>query len=287
MSSINLICVNGSYFSEDMLFFNEQNRSFRYGDGLFETMLWTGSGIRFLNEHFIRLREGMDLLGIQANEKFEDLIVQSISNLIRLNGITAMARLRLTVYRSGAGAYLPEQNTAHWIISTAHIHMQEIKSDLPQLIFFDKIKKPVNALSSIKSANALLYILAMKQAQEQNADEAIILNERDEVCEAASCNLFIVKDEQIFTPGLESGCLDGVFRKKLIHYLRQHYPEQIIILPMSREALLEADEIWLTNAVQGLKRYFLNPNTKGSSSSILQAIQEALMNDATFLEQEN
>jgi branched-subunit amino acid aminotransferase/4-amino-4-deoxychorismate lyase len=127
----------------------------------------------------------------------------------------------------------------------------------------------------------------MKQAQEQNADEAIILNERDEVCEAASCNLFIVKDEQIFTPGLESGCLDGVFRKKLIHYLRQHYPEQIIILPMSREALLEADEIWLTNAVQGLKRYFLNPNTKGSSSSILQAIQEALMNDATFLEQEN
>ena len=287
MSSIKLICVNGSYFSEDMLFFNEQNRSFRYGDGLFETMLWTGSGIRFFNEHFIRLREGMDLLGIQANEKFEDLIVQSISNLIRLNGINAMARVRLTVYRSGAGAYLPKQNTAHWIISTANIHMQEIKSDLPQLIFFDKIKKPVNVLSSIKSANALLYILAMKQAQEHNADEAIILNERHEVCEASSSNLFIVKHEQIFTPGLESGCLDGVFRKKLIHYLQQHYPEQIIILPMSREALMEADEIWLTNAVQGLKRYFLNPNNKGCSSSRLQAIQEAMMHDAAFLEQEN
>src|SRR5690606_21319524 len=81
--------------------------------------------------------------------------------------------------------------------------------------------KPCNELSTIKSGNALLYVMAGIWAKEHGYDDVLILNEHGCVCEATGSNVFVVKDEKVFTPPVSEGCVDGVMRRFVIRQLQE------------------------------------------------------------------
>ena len=85
-----------------------------------------------------------------------------------------------------------------------------------------------------------------------NLDDVLVLNVHNNLCDSSKANLFIVKGDSVFTPALHQGCINGVMRRKVIETvkkigLRLHEEE------VSEDALLQADEVFLTNAIQTIR----------------------------------
>jgi branched-chain amino acid aminotransferase len=90
-----------------------------------------------------------------------------------------------------------------------------------------------------------------ERAHEQGFDEVVLFNERDEVAECTSANIFVVKGDQAFTPPLPSGCLPGVTRALLLEEIR--LPGITVSEKVLTAADLEsADEIFITSTTRDL-----------------------------------
>ena len=97
------------------------------------------------------------------------------------------------------------------------------------------------------SENLALY----ERAHEQGFDEVVLLNERGEVCECTSANIFVAQGGQVWTPGLNSGCLPGVTRALLLEEI--HVPGLEIAERTLVPADLEtADEAFITSTTREL-----------------------------------
>lgn len=110
----------------------------------------------------------------------------------------------------------------------------------------------MNKLSNIKSANALLYVMAGVAKQSMKLDECLLINENGTICEAISSNVFVVKNGTLFTSPLSEGCVAGVMRKQVMHMATEN---RILTFesPLTMYTLLNGDEVFLTNSIQGLQ----------------------------------
>lgn len=265
-SSVNeLISYNGVIIPQSQLRNGADNRSFCYGDAVFETMHYHRGEIFFVDDHFVRLVGGMYTLGLDTTLLNPLQICEDIKSLCEAKGFQA-ARVRLSVYRREGGAYMPETDQVHVIITANEISSggYQLNQKGLRLGMYSEIRKPVNALAGIKSANALLYVLAARYARDNNWDEALILNEHGRICESNSSNVFLVlPDKRVLTPPVSEGILPGVMRKNMIQWLREnkYSVDEAILLT---EDFYRAEEVFLSNAVTGLrwvlafreKRYF-------------------------------
>jgi branched-chain amino acid aminotransferase len=117
---------------------------------------------------------------------------------------------------------------------------------------FEAGKKSCDAFSHLKSNNYLLYALAAQYAKQQKWNEAVVLNQHSRICDATIANIFFIKNTIVHTPHLTEGCVEGVMRKYLIENCTK---SGITIEEGAYNAthLLEADEIFLTNAFYGIR----------------------------------
>lgn len=232
------------------------NRSFRYGDGFFETIHVSKSKIQFLNLHFERIIDSAKKLKLKLPSHFnEEFLKNDILKLLNKNKLYSGVRIRLNIYRKDGGLYTPESNLASYTIEAEKlpIHIYELNKIGLKIGIYDEIKKPTSILSSIKSNNSLVYILASIYKTENNFNDCLILNEHSDIIEATSSNLFLVKNNVIYTNSASSGCVNGVMRNVIIELaISQKY----IVYDdcIFKEAdLIEADEIFLTNTISGIK----------------------------------
>jgi branched-chain amino acid aminotransferase len=88
-----------------------------------------------------------------------------------------------------------------------------------------------------------------EEAHQRGLDELILLNERGEVCECTSANLFIARGSEVFTPPLNSGCLPGVTRALLLEEIRVAgiSAAEKTLLPKDLE---EADQVFITSTTR-------------------------------------
>ena len=239
------------------------NRSFKYGDNLFETIAMYNHIIPFLNWHFNRLVKGMHILQINIPDYFSIAFFEKhIQALALMNKTNGNAVIRLTVFRKGAGRYMPESQDATLLISVKirkENHFKLINKGL-HINFFTKIKKPINCLSNLKHGNALLYILAALEQKQKKLDECILLNENGNVVEAISSSIFILKNKELITVPLSEGGVDSIMRKAILNIknrlnTKNNLPINLLVVEKIIKPLdlLEADEIWLTNAVSGIQ----------------------------------
>lgn len=105
--------------------------------------------------------------------------------------------------------------------------------------------------SRVKSTNRLLYEISFQQAKQKGFDEAIILNERGYITEASRSNVFFAKDNNLFTPSLDCGCLEGVTRKIIFEQAKKH-KINISEGKFTLFDLYEADEAFLSNSLMGV-----------------------------------
>jgi branched-chain amino acid aminotransferase len=259
-----LINVNGSIIpaAEGALSFS--NRSFLFGDGIFETLRISQMQPLFLADHFERLWHGADFLGLRM-PKNQDELREEINLLISANKIIE-GRMRITFFRKEGGYYTPENDNAAYQISatlltTPAFHFNEKGL---QVGIHPYLKKSFSTLSEIKSTSALHYVVAARHGNMNGWNDTILLNEAGNLCETASSNLFVVLPEKkILTPQLGEGLLPGVFRKNLLRCLTEHSIE-VSETTLAPDILLQAEELFTCNSIKGIqwvmsfgkKRYF-------------------------------
>src|SRR5690606_1335213 len=108
------------------------------------------------------------------------------------------------------------------------------------------IRLSYSALSSLKTCSALPYVLAGIEKKSRNLDEILILDGQNRLAECSSSNLFWLKNGNIYTPSLESGCIAGVMRRHILHQARQSRIEIQEVLE-NPETLLTADQVFCCN----------------------------------------
>ena len=232
---------NGNIVQE--ISFTHENRSFRYGDGLFETMRVFNGRIFNRKSHENRLEKSLNVLKLSL-EKSISRVFDEVDDLLCINDVSKGGFARLMLYRDAKGSYFPSCNkVAYWIeCSKCNSNQFELEKKLIEIVFFTEHKKPSSKLSNIKSNNSLLYVLASIYAKEKMADDAILLNEKDNIIESTNANLFVVKDEKLYTPPLTDGPIDGTLRSLIIEYF------EVEERSVSIEDYEVSDEVFLTNA---------------------------------------
>ncbi len=106
-------------------------------------------------------------------------------------------------------------------------------------------------LAGVKSISWLNNVWAVGEAVKEGFDEVVMLNERGEVAECTSANIFAVKNEKILTPPLNSGCLEGVTRGILME-IAPEAGVSVIEQTLRAEDLYSADEVFISSTNRNL-----------------------------------
>jgi branched-chain amino acid aminotransferase len=257
---------NGTILSNDAPTIQAGNRGYVYGDGVFESIrIMNGIPLNMEN-HITRLLEGAKAIKMRpasffTTQFFHDKIVE----LCEKSGITEGGRCRISLDRVTGGAYKPESNEATYFIEVYPYESNnfEMNSKGLEIDLYTDIKKQKNFLSTFKTKSGLIYVMAAVNASERKLDDVLITNDRGGILESSSCNVFVVSNGVLYTPGLDEGCLAGTMRMQIINLAIQNNIKvyECNILPQN---LLAADEIFFTNAIRGVnwvsgyrtKRYF-------------------------------
>ena len=264
--SVEYINFNGSILPADQQIFKANNRGFRYGDGLFESMRYMKGKLKFPEMHIDRVQKGMKLLRFDNCSLIDAWFLrEKVDELVRRNRTGADARIRLTVFRDSEGLYSPVSNKFGYVLEIQKLDESQYVLNKKGLIIdvYDEIPKPVNALSNLKTCNAMIYVLAGIYKNQNALDEVLILNHHGFLCESMSSNVFVVYDRKLYTPALNEGCIAGVMRQVVMRLAKENDIE-LVEAQINPDILNEADEVFLTNAAKGIqwvmgynnKRYF-------------------------------
>jgi branched-chain amino acid aminotransferase len=230
------------------------NRSFRYGDGLFETMMVRDGRLCLGAYHFDRLFSGMQFLQLAIPDDFgREKLEAQILGLCEQNGNPPRSRVRMVVFRGEGAISDPVMPLSHYVIESWPLPGEPALNDKGLAIdVFPDGRKACDALSNLKSNNYLLYVLATLYAQKHALDDCLVLNSRDRLADSTIANLFYVSEGQFLTPALSEGCVAGVMRRHLLENMPRagFSVQERIVTP---EDLLTADEIFLTNAIRGIR----------------------------------
>jgi len=263
------ISVDGQIHKDDQFSLRHDNRGFRYGDGLFETMKMIDGRIPLKDLHFERLFTSLTLLKYHATaenshgetRKFSTVtgflsserLEKEIAELAKKNACEKLARIRLTVFRGHGGLY-EGNKTLNYIIECHPLQpeVNHLNEKGLTITLFPDARKSCDRFSSVKSANFLPYSMAALWATEQKSDDCLVLNTNGNICDATIANIFIICDGIISTPSLKEGCVNGVMRKWLLKKFGET-GRKCIEATLTQEDILSADEVFLTNAVTGIR----------------------------------
>lgn len=239
---------NGRFFADDERVLPKDDRSYRYGDGLFETMKIKNGNILLEGYHFERLVSGLDILKFEIPAFFtRKEIGDLIRGLCKKNNCPELARVRLSVSRGSGGLY-DSDNKLSYLIECWPLEPNGFNERGLVIDIFPDARKSIDKFSNLKSASYLPYVMAAVWAKENKLDDALIQNQHGRICDASIANIFWVKGENIFTPPLTEGCVAGVMRKRMLD-LGKDIEEK----KMAENDLVNADEVFLTNAISGLR----------------------------------
>ena len=239
---------------EDLVF-NFGNRGIKYGDGFFETMTVHDGQIKFLKDHLERMERTASLLGLElSNSGFhKQLLIETIHSFSKISQYNNCS-IRIQFFRLHGSRYTPSSPKVDFYIecSTLNSGTYQIGQKIESVgIFNEHLLQKNSLLESIKSSNSLHYVLAKAYAAKHDFSDVILMNTSDEIAEFSSSNLFIDLGDQIITPPLSSGCLDGIIRRQLLKpNLSGLFNIQESVI--KEQDLLNAQSIYGTNTTKGI-----------------------------------
>jgi branched-chain amino acid aminotransferase len=246
-----MINYNGTLISESEVQLSNNNRAFKYGDGIFETIKVINKKVVFWEDHYFRLMASMRMLRMEIPMEFtleflEQEILKTTENIS-----SETIRVRLNVYRKDGGLYLPKTNEIDYLIE-ANSYQENVK-EVYKIDLFKDFYNYSGLLSTVKTNNRVVNTLAAIFADENDLDNCVLLNERKGVVEAVNGNIFIVKDNVIKTPAISEGCIKGVSRKKVIEIIEKNNDYTLEETSISPFEIQKADEVFITNAIVGIQ----------------------------------
>ena len=232
------------------------NRSFLYGDGVFETLKIVNNRILFFEDHYFRLMASMRIVRMEIPMTFTmEYLEEQILNLVDALNFRNAARVRFTVFRNEGGFYLPNDNSISFVIQASKL--ENIRYKIPKIQFEVDLYKdfivPSQLLSTLKTANKITHVMASIFAKENQLDSALLINETKNVIEAANGNLFMFTGNKLITPPISEGCLNGIMRKQIMAIANQLDLIEVIEAAISPFDLQKADELFITNVIIGIQ----------------------------------
>lgn len=255
MAGANFLLYNGKLTRADKLLISPDNRSFRYGDGFFETIKLINGKIQLADYHMERLFSSLDLLQFQKPAYLTaDYLKDQVLLLAKKNLHDKLARVRITLFRGDGGLYDVSNHFPHHLVQTWELNPANnfLNENGLVLDIFKDARKVCDHYSHVKSNNYLAYVMAALWAKQHKLNDAILLNPYNRVADATIANVFIVIDGVVKTPSLTEGAVNGVMRKYLLKRLREeNMPvEETQLQP---DDVSQASELFLTNAIYGIR----------------------------------
>jgi len=196
---------NGKVFSNESLVFSPDNRSYRYGDGLFETIRVRNRIAPLWDRHMNRLFLSLDTLQFTLPSYFSaDTLHDHVERLLQKNNLFD-ARIRISFYRGNGGLTDPLPQQCGYLIQAWPIREEALEFNENGLHVgtYPDAQKTTDFLSNLKSNHYLPYVMASLYAKQHKWNDAFVLNHQEK--------------------------------------------------SVTTNELLEADEIFLTNAVKGIQ----------------------------------
>ena len=247
-----MINYNGTLFEDNNVPIPFDNRAFSYGDSVFDTLKVIDNKILFIEEHYFRLMASMRMLRMEIPVdltlgKYQIEITKTFKAVS-----LSSAKVKVQIVRTIGGLYTPTTNQIDFIISAKALQEQP-NNDKYTLDLFKDYYVTGSLLSTIKSTNKLVNVLASIYAKENNLSNCVLINEKKQVVEVTNGNIFLVKGDVISTPSLKSGCLNGIIRKQVIKQIPTNTNYKIEEKEISPFDLLKADAIFVTNSLINIK----------------------------------
>jgi aminodeoxychorismate lyase len=247
-----IVFLNDQFVPAEQAVVSVFDRSFLYGDGLFETMpVYGGRPFRW-SQHLERLTRGAEFLKIRLPFPLKEMR-KLAGELIERNQMPN-ALLRLTLSRGvGERGYSPQGAESPLVTMTLHPAPSVDPENPPRWrLFTSSIRLPItDPVATFKANNRLPQILARAEAEAAGADEALLLNTNGEVAETAGANLFWVYRETLFTTPSGRGALPGITRAVVLEVC------QALAVPTNKrvikpESLRKAEGIFVTLSSLGV-----------------------------------
>ncbi|HEX8330502.1 MAG TPA: aminotransferase class IV [Hymenobacter sp.] len=191
------------------------NRGLAFGDGFFETLIFTNNRLRLATDHHQRMQRAAAALylTLPAALATAEALETTLASLAQANALPS-ARLRLQLWRAGGGRYTPPTDAAEWLATAEPFVADE--TPISKADFALETHSIHSPLSFCKGPQAWLYVRAAHERQQRGLDEIILCDAAGHVAEAGAAAIFWAKDEVLYTPSLASGCVAGVRRAQVM-----------------------------------------------------------------------
>ena len=273
-----MINLNGELLFKENVKLTIDNRGFKYGDAIFETIKVGNKKVIFWEDHYFRLMASMRMLRMKIPMNFTlEFLEQEILKIVEVLDDADSYRVRLNVYRKDGGLYNPVTNEVNYFIEAKeNTHLVKEKYHLDVYKDFYNFS---GLLSTIKTNNRMVNTLASIFASENDIDNCILLNEKKGVVEVTNGNIFVIKGTIVKTPALTEGCIKGIIRQKVIEILNKNEGFTLEETTISPFEIQKADEVFITNAIVGIQ-----PVTNYRKKNFETKIGERLSNNLKVLQ---
>ncbi len=242
-----MLNFNGELIPTTELNINFQNRAFKYGDAVFDTLKYDQK-IYFIEEHYFRLMSSVRILRMKIPMDFTlQFYKDEIIKTIEKNHLAGKVRIRVTIFRKEGGLYTPVTNEISYLIEVEKLN--NISKEDYEIELYKDFPILSGLLSTIKTTNKVVNVLSSIFAEENNYDNCILINEKKNIVETNNANIFLIFGDEIVTPPLMEGCINGIVRMKIIEFFKENNEFMVTERPISPFELLKADEIFITNSI--------------------------------------
>lgn len=228
------------------------DRSFLYGDGIFESIRIERGLPAFWSHHWSRLKQGAAFLKITTPFSESD-VESAVWELVRRNELQTGV-VRITLSRGiGHRGYSPRGADSPFLVMTSHaMAAVDLARPAQWRLMTSRVRlHSNNPFAEIKSCNKLPQVLARAEADAENADEALLSLDNGEIVEGSSSNLFCIEHGAVWTPPLAGAGLAGITRSTVISLCKN------LSIPCAErscwiDTLYRADGVFLTLSSWGV-----------------------------------
>lgn len=246
------VIINGKMIDSQSAVISLADRGLLLADGLFETMNVSQDKIHLFDFHWKRMVNSLKKLYIRPPFLKGQLLTEIYQLINSQNSQKMRWSVRVTITRgeSCRGIGFSSELKPNYFITMAPWSLP--KQDIDVVITPNQ-RNENSPITQIKSLNYLDNVLARYEANQRGFDDAIFLNSKGFLTESTSANLFVVKNNIIFTPPISDGLLPGVTREVILkNALKKNIPIRECSLSLSD--LKNGSEVFLTNTLIGIQR---------------------------------
>ncbi len=242
------IYINGKLFSEKDAKISVFDHGLLYGDGVFEGIRIYNGRVFMLDAHIDRLYRSAHAIALNIRLSKRAVIKAVVQTCKANRMVNGYVRLIITrgIGTLGLNPYVCRNSQFIIIPANIQLYSKKLYKEGLKVVTSGTIRNNNGALSpSIKSLNYLNNIMAKIEAINAGVLEVIMLNSQGYVAEASADNVFIIKGNQLITPPVYSGGLEGISRNVVMDQARQKGFDVCETL-LTRCDLYNADEMFLT-----------------------------------------